>query len=156
MSSRPLLPPRPLRHALAAAAGAALLVLAVPAQAATAASYGTGTLTVDPTGTLAADGTVTLSGTYRCLGNTGPVFISSSVSQAAPDIRYGIGGSRAVCDGVKHRWQNTGRPPLDSPDALKPGSAQVYATVMELYPAGGLPLPLLHAAGERAVRLTAV
>lgn len=155
MSSRPLRPSRPRRHALAAAAGAALLLLAVPAPAATAASYGPGTLTVDATGTLAADGTVTLSGTYRCLGSTGPVFISSSVSQASPDIRYGIGGSLAVCDGAKHRWQNTGRPPLDSPDALKPGSARVYATVLELHPEGGLPLPLLHAARERAVRLTA-
>ncbi|MES5818491.1 DUF6299 family protein [Streptomyces sp. RG80] len=135
----------PVRPALVLAA---LLLLAV---APTAGADPYETVTVDPTGTVAADGTVTLSGTYRCLGNTGPVFVSSSVGQKSPSVRHGIGGTRAVCDGVEHRWENTGQP---SPGSLEPGAAQVEATVMELHPQGGLPLPRFHATRQQAVTLT--
>jgi hypothetical protein len=128
---------------------AAVLLLAAAAPSAVADPFET--VTVDPTGTLAADGTVTLSGTYRCLGNTGPVFVSSSVGQKSPSVRHGIGGTRAVCDGVEHRWQNTGKP---STAALEPGAARVEATVMELHPQGGLPLPRFHAARQQDITLT--
>jgi hypothetical protein len=137
-----------LRPVLTAAAGAALLLLAVPAGTATADPYEI--VTVDPTGRIAADGTVTLSGTYRCLGSTGPVFVSSSVAQDPPTVRYGIGGTRAVCDGVEHPWVNTGRAGRDT---LAPGAARVEATVMELRPQGGLPLPRFHAAQQQDITL---
>jgi hypothetical protein len=137
------------RSFLGAAAGAALLLLAVPAGPATADAFES--VTVDPIGRITADGTVTLSGTYRCLGSTGPVFVSSSVAQSGPSTRYGIGGTRAVCDGVEHRWENSGRP---SSDALRPGTAQVEATVMELDSSGGLPLPRFHAAQQQQITLT--
>ncbi|MBK3639286.1 MULTISPECIES: DUF6299 family protein [Streptomyces] len=136
-----------VRPALGLAAGAALLLLTAPAAPAADPSE---TVTVDPTGTIAADGTVTLSGTYRCLGNTGPAFVSSSVSQAKPDVRHGIGGTSAVCDGQEHRWQNTGKPS----DALDAGTASVEAAVMELRPVGGLPLPRFHAVQRQDVTLT--
>lgn len=140
-----------VRPALGLAAAAALLLLTAPAAPAAADPYET--VTVDPTGTIAADGTVTLSGTYRCLGNTGPVFVSSSVSQAArPDVRHGIGGTIAVCDGLDHRWQNTGKPS----EPLTAGTASVEAAVMELRPVGGLPLPRLHAFQRADVILTRV
>ena len=138
-----------VRPALAAAAGAALFLLAAPALPASADPYET--VTVDPVGRIAADGTVTLSGTYRCTGGTGPVFVSSSVGQRSPSVRHGIGGTRAVCDGVEHGWENSGRP---TPGALEPGQARVEATLMELRPQGGLPLPTFHAAGQRDVTLT--
>ncbi|MDV9173415.1 DUF6299 family protein [Streptomyces sp. W16] len=139
-----------LRSALGSAAGAALLlVAAAPAATASADSYET--VTVDPTGSLAPDGTVTLSGTYRCLGNSGPAFVSSSVSQGDSSVRHGIGGTRAVCDGMEHSWENSGKP---SSDPLTPGPAQVEATVMELAPQGGLPLPRFHAAQQQAITLT--
>ncbi|MEU5750554.1 MULTISPECIES: DUF6299 family protein [unclassified Streptomyces] len=142
----------PVRSAaLAAAAGAALL-LAVPT--ATAATHDarqvTESVTVDPTGRIAADGSVTLSGTYRCAAGTGPVFVSSSVSQGDPSVRYGIGGTRAVCDGLEHRWINTGTP---SQDALEPGAARVEATLMELRTTGILPLPSFHARHGQDVTL---
>ncbi|MGI5458749.1 DUF6299 family protein [Streptomyces sp. CA-249302] len=137
-----------LRSALGAAA-LLLLAAAVPATPATADPYET--VTVDPTGSIAPDGTVTLSGTYRCLGSTGPVFVSSSVSQSEPNVRHGIGGTRALCDGTEHRWENTGTP---SPKTLEPGSANVEATIMELHPQGGLPLPRFHAAERQDVTLT--
>jgi hypothetical protein len=135
------------RSFLGAAVGAALL-LAVPAGPASADSYES--VTVDPAGRIASDGTVTLSGTYRCLGNVGPVFISSSVTQSGLSTRHGIGGTRAVCDGAEHRWENSGRP---SSATLSPGTAQVEATVMELDPSAGLPLPRFHAAQQQEITL---
>lgn len=82
----------PLRQVIGAATGAALLLLFAPSAVALsvgalsvgALSDPSETVTVDATGHLAADGTVTLSGTYRCLGRTGPVLVSSSVSQGDP------------------------------------------------------------------------
>ncbi|PZT68271.1 hypothetical protein DN402_08335 [Streptomyces sp. SW4] len=145
------LTPRPALAAAAAVAGAALLLPAASAAHATAAPYDTGTVTVDPTGRIAADGTVTLSGTYRCAPGTGPVFVSSSVSQDSGSVRHGIGGTRAVCDGLQHRWTNTGRPSSDT--TLRPGPAQVEATLMELRPFGGLPLPAFHAKQAQDVTL---
>ncbi|MGW1602184.1 DUF6299 family protein, partial [Streptomyces eurythermus] len=62
------------RSLLAAALGAAALLCATAAPAAAApGEY----ITVDPTGRIAADGTVTLSGSYRCTGATGAAFIGS-------------------------------------------------------------------------------
>ncbi|MEU9167526.1 DUF6299 family protein [Streptomyces sp. NPDC048420] len=139
----------PVRPALAAAAGAVLFLLAVPASPAGADPYES--VTVDPLGRIAEDGTVTLSGTYRCTGGTGPVFVSSSVGQSSPSVRHGIGGTRAVCDGVEHVWENTGK---TTPGALEPGAARVEATLMELSLQGGLPLPRFHATGQQDITLT--
>ncbi|MGW3117013.1 DUF6299 family protein [Streptomyces sp. NPDC001107] len=147
------------RPALALAAGAALLLLAAPAV--TAAPYHAPeleeTVTVDPTGHVSADGTVTLSGTYRCTGSTGAAFVSSSVSttKSSPThgtstLIQGIGGTVAVCDGVTHRWENTSRP---SP-AIGPGKVSVEATVAELRFEGILPLPRIHADERHEVTLT--
>lgn len=137
----------PVRPVLAAALGGAALLcaLAAPATAAPGES-----VTVDSTARLAADGTVTLSGTYRCLPGTGPVFVSSSVSQADPRVRHGIGGSAARCDGVEHRWANSGKV---SSETLEPGAAHVQATVMELRPSGLVPLPVFHATRDRDITL---
>ncbi|MFJ4203924.1 DUF6299 family protein [Streptomyces sviceus] len=138
-----------VRPVLAAAAGAALFLLAAPALPASAAP--SETVTVDPVGRIAEDGTVTLSGTYLCTGGSGPVFVSSSVGEGSSSSRYGIGGTRAVCDGVEHAWENTGKP---TPGALVPGAAHVEATLMELSLQGGLPLPRFHAAQQRDITLT--
>jgi hypothetical protein len=143
----------PVRSALAAAAaataGAALFLLAAPALPASADP--SETVTVDAVGRIAADGTVTLSGTYRCTAGSGPVFVSSSVSGRSSSVRYGIGGTRALCDGVEHSWQNTGKP---SSGALEPGAAHVEATLMELSLQGGLPLPRFHATEQQDITLT--
>ncbi|MEU9594099.1 DUF6299 family protein [Streptomyces sp. NPDC048219] len=133
--------------ALAAAAGAALIVPA--AATATAKADTAETVTVDATGRIAADGTITLSGTYRCVPGTGPVFVSSSVSQNDDSVSYGIGGTRAVCDGSLHRWSNTGT----TVRTLRTGPAHVEATLMEMRPAGILVLPYFHAVHERDVKL---
>ena len=139
----------PVRPALTAAAGAVLFLMAAAVPPASAAP--SETVTVDPVGRIAEDGTVTLSGTYRCTGNSGPVFVSSSVSGRSPSVRHGIGGTRAVCDGVEHKWENTGKP---TSETLVPGAAHVEATLMELSLQGGLPLPRFHAAEQRDITLT--
>ncbi|GGV27999.1 hypothetical protein GCM10010277_09900 [Streptomyces longisporoflavus] len=127
---------------------ASLLLCTAPAAA---AAVGPGeSVTVNPTGRVASDGTITLSGTYRCTKSTGPVFISSSLSQGNKNVRHGIGGTRATCDGQEHAWTNTGRPSLATP---KPGTANVEATVMELDLRSGLPLPRFHAMHRQDVTL---
>ncbi|MFF1698148.1 DUF6299 family protein [Streptomyces sp. NPDC058257] len=128
---------------------ASLLLCTAPAADALADPHET--VTIDPAGRLAPDGTVTLSGTYQCTGGTGPVFVSSSLTQGNQSVRYGIGGTRAVCDGEQHAWTNTGRP---SPAALKPGAGHVEASVMELDSRSGLPLPRFHASQRQDVVLT--
>ncbi|MEU0068092.1 DUF6299 family protein [Streptomyces sp. NPDC006332] len=159
-----------VRHALGAAAGAALLLLAAPAAfaapvptdpaptdpapaaAVPSESAPAETVTVDATGLIASDGTVTLSGTYRCTAGTGPVLVSSSVGQPSSPIRHSIGGTPAVCDGAEHPWHNSGRPLLSRP---RPGAAHVEVSLMELHPQGLLPLPVFHATAEQEITLVA-
>ncbi|MGW6063035.1 DUF6299 family protein [Streptomyces sp. NPDC055189] len=137
-----------LRQATTVLAASLLLCTA----SAAAASAGPNeSVTVNPTGRIASDGTVTLSGTYRCTSGTGPVFVSSSLAQDNQTVRHGIGGTRATCDGQQHSWTNTGRP---SPTAPRPGTVSVEATVMELDLRSGLPLPRFHATQRQDVTLT--
>ncbi|MFF0190235.1 DUF6299 family protein [Streptomyces sp. NPDC005244] len=134
-----------VRQTVGTAAAAALLLLLAPSAVARSAAFDE--VTVDPTATVAADGTITLSGTYRCAGAAGPVFVSSSVSQSDPRVHQGIGGSSALCDGADHRWTNSEK---RAQGTLVPGTAHVEATLTEL--AGtGLPLPTFHASREQDV-----
>ncbi|WP_328672023.1 DUF6299 family protein [Streptomyces sp. NBC_00328] len=132
------------RQAVGAAAGAALLLLLAPS--AVARSTPSDEVTVE-TGTVAADGTITLSGTYRCTGAAGPVFVSSTVSQGDPLVSRPVGGSSAVCDGAEHRWSNSEK---RAPRILVPGPARVEATVFDIS-ATGLPLPSVHATREQDI-----
>ncbi|MCT7354597.1 DUF6299 family protein [Streptomyces sp. 15-116A] len=148
----PVRPALSVRPALTATAAALLLLgTAVAAPSAAASSAPGETVTVNTVGKIAADGTVTLSGTYRCTAATGPVFVSSSVHQGTSTVRYGVGGTKAVCDGRLHAWKNTGSVPAG---AVKAGAADVEATVTELRPFGGLPLPVVHVVGRQEVKLT--
>ncbi|EPD66115.1 MULTISPECIES: DUF6299 family protein [Streptomyces] len=150
------------RPALALTASAALFLLAAPAATATAAPHRAAdvkeTVTVDPTGRIAEDGTVTLSGTYRCVGSTGPAFVSSNIrttttnsatSPSSTTVIQGIGGTMAVCDGATHRWENSSKP---APE-VKSGKVSVEATVTELEFHGILPLPRFHAMQRHDVTL---
>ncbi|OIJ94266.1 DUF6299 family protein [Streptomyces colonosanans] len=134
-----------LRHVAGAVVGATLLLGAAPAAGASSDPYGR--LTIDRIGHLTR-GAITLSGTYRCLRSSGPVFVSSSVSQGDPRVRHGVGGSLAVCDGTRHRWTNS----AGSYGMYRRGRAHVEATVMELS-ATGLPLPHFHAVRRQDVTL---
>lgn len=142
----------PVRPVLGAAAGAALLLLGAAATASSAAAADPAeAVMVNAEGRIADDGVITLSGTYRCEAATGRVFISSSVGRTADStLRYGIGGTHAVCDGKVHHWKNTGRV---ADGALKAGPAHVEATIMELRPSGIVLLPVPHAVERQAVTL---
>ncbi|MFD9042066.1 DUF6299 family protein [Streptomyces bottropensis] len=145
----PLSPAFPqVPRVLGAVAGAALLLLSA-APSAGAAYDSSETVTIDPTGYVAPDGTLTLSGTYRCLGSSGPVFVSFSLQQGDSRVRKGVGGSSAVCDGAEHAWTNTDRA---EPGRYLPGPARVEATVTELS-GGGLPLPRFHAVRQQDITL---
>ncbi|MEW2512454.1 DUF6299 family protein [Streptomyces sp. NPDC046870] len=137
----------PLRPVVATVLGATVLLCAAVGQAAADPSE---LITVDPVGRIASDGTVTLSGTYRCTGGTGPVLVSSSVSQGDPGLQHGIGGSVAQCDGAEHQWEHSGKA---SPEALKAGAARVEATLTELRPSGIIVLPSFHAVSHQDIEL---
>ncbi|MFF5339613.1 DUF6299 family protein [Streptomyces althioticus] len=133
--------------------GAALLLLGAASAAPSAAAAPSAPadyVTVDPEGRIAADGTVTLTGTYLCVAGTGPVYISSSVNQSTPDVNYGVSGSAAVCDGAEHTWQNSGKVPQN---ALKAGPARVDVTLLELRGSGLLIISVPHATGRHDVTL---
>ncbi|MER5223265.1 DUF6299 family protein [Streptomyces flaveus] len=155
-----------LRKTVGVAAGAALLMLAAssataldepadpdPADSTTVAAD---MVTIDETGQIASDGTVTLSGTYRCWHSSGPVYVSSSL--AAEDKTYelyGIGGTRAICDGTERTWSNTGR----TQGRFQPGPAHVEATLLELHGDDGpfglpIPRPNVRATHEQGIELS--
>ncbi|WP_175439090.1 DUF6299 family protein [Streptomyces vilmorinianum] len=142
-----------MRLRLALAAGTLLVAATATAATAAHASHagpGDG-LSVDGHGTVAADGTVTLSGTYRCADDSaGPVFVSSTLLQE--DRSAGIGGTKAVCDGQEHAWTNSG---VVKEPAYRTGEARVKATLMQLIPTGpmGLPLPGFLATEDSDVTL---
>ncbi|MGW0994077.1 DUF6299 family protein [Streptomyces sp. NPDC002523] len=143
-----------VRTALATALGATALLCAVATSATAAAPAAVAdsseSVTIDPIGRIGADGTVTVSGSYRCVAGTGPVFVSTSLSQSDSRVKHGIGGTKAVCDGAEHSFANSGRVTSES---LKAGGAHVEASLMELRPAGLVPLPAFHAVQERDVAL---
>ncbi|MFE0250207.1 DUF6299 family protein [Streptomyces sp. NPDC059010] len=144
----------PLRPALATAACAALLLLVAAPSAPAHSGAAAGPeeiVTIDNTGRMAADGTVTLSGTYRCVDSVGPVFVSSSISQRSETVRYAIGGTSAVCDGKLHRWENKSK---SAATTLKSGKSDVEATIVELHPVGILPLPRFHALLKENITLS--
>ncbi|MCW5252900.1 DUF6299 family protein [Streptomyces sp. SHP 1-2] len=118
---------------------------------ATARAAAAETITIAATGRVTADGTVTLSGTYRCTAAKGPVLLGSSVAQGADATRYGIGGSRATCDGRLHHWTHTGG--VSTSGSLRAGTARAEATLLELRPSGFIPLPFLHARHARDITL---
>ncbi|MGV4981478.1 DUF6299 family protein [Streptomyces sp. NPDC001709] len=138
----------PVRPALATALAAAALLCAAVGPAVADQSE---TVTVDPNGRIDEDGTITLSGTYRCSSATGLAFVSSSISQGDRNVVYPIGGTTAQCDGAEHRWENSG---TISQKTLKAGKAHVQATVTELRAGGLLLLPAFHAVEEQDVKLT--
>ncbi|MFE3199096.1 DUF6299 family protein [Embleya sp. NPDC059237] len=108
-------------------------------------------VSLDPTVWVAADGTVTVSGTYSCAAeHTGSVLVGGTVSQAGRN--FSVGGSAATCDGLTHDWHSSARPPLD----FVPGPARADATLLELLPGEGVVpvVPNILAQSARDVTIT--
>ncbi|WP_370150883.1 DUF6299 family protein [Streptacidiphilus sp. EB129] len=125
-----------------------LLLTVTPGPAGATAA---GAVSADQSGTVAGDGTVTLSGTYRCspLTGPGPVFVSSSVGTGS--VRHGIGGTAATCDGAEHSWVNRERPADGT--KMTPGPTEIEATLVHLDTRGGLPLPDIIATDQHQIDL---
>lgn len=141
-----------VRPALVTALGAALFTALPTPTAAHAIGTPVYRISIDRLGSVAPDGTVTLSGAYLCSGgNAGePVYLGTNVRQSSQYV-HAIGGTRAECDGQEHHWRNTGRP--EDP-AVHPGGAKVEATLMRMRRgAMGLPLPTFLAARSQDVTL---
>ena len=86
---------------------------------------------------MAADGAITVSGSYQCSADhVGTVLVGGTVEQA--DLHAAIGGSVATCDGRPHTWRTTGQPY----GAFLPGPARGDATLVELH-AGESLIPVL-------------
>jgi hypothetical protein len=134
-------------HAIGAAVGATLFLVAVPSGALAEPSD---MITVDPTGYIASNGTVTLSGTYRCSDDASPavVYVGSHLEQDGNEA--GIGGTVAECDGNEHRWSNHDQP---FRDAFKPGSAKVQGTLLTFSLDFGIPLPRFLSVEDQRITL---
>jgi hypothetical protein len=126
---------RPSSLAVSACATAALVTVLTPGSA--GAQAAPGTITIDRTGQIAPNGTITLTGTYRCSSpQPGPVLVGAKLTQEGATAS--VGGTTARCDGKLHTWRNTG--PTESP--FKAGAARGEATLFGLDSSGGMgPLP---------------
>jgi uncharacterized protein DUF6299 len=85
---------------------------------------------------IAADHTVTASGTYRCTGSVAqkPIVVTASVQQGGVSIS---GGSQeAVCDGKLHNWFLKSQGFRGS--HLNSGPATVKANLAQIKPRSGL------------------
>ncbi|NBE54804.1 DUF6299 family protein [Streptomyces boluensis] len=133
------------------ATGIACLAVLLGAGSATAAPAQD--IAVNTKAVIAADHTVTASGTYRCTGSAGlaPVYVTASVKQGGTSIS---GDSQeAVCDGAWHNWSTKSRAFGDI--HLAPGPATVQGQLVQLEPRTGL-IPIgttFLAAAERQVDL---
>ncbi|WKX70159.1 DUF6299 family protein [Streptomyces sp. XD-27] len=148
------------RRAAPAVLGAALLAAAAPLPAAAAPGRAAAPapeqgyeLTIDPRGYVGPNGSIRLSGTYRCTkgGAVGLTFISSTLEQG--DQQRGIGGTAADCDGKVHRWTNTDNAALIVGESYAPGKARVKATILRLSMESGLPLPDVLTAEQQSVQM---
>lgn len=108
-------------------------------------------VSADPAGTVSRDGTVTLSGTYRCSPSSGPgpVFVSSTVRVG--EVRHGIGGTAATCDGVEHTWMNQDK--LVHGALSAQGPAEVETALVHLDTRSGLPMPSIIATDRHEIEL---
>ncbi|AQA11643.1 hypothetical protein HUF15_22560 [Streptomyces samsunensis] len=110
-------------------------------------------LTIDRTGDVTPDGSVSLYGSYRCVpGESENVRASVLITLAQGQERHGLGGHNAVCDGQRHRWV------IDGADVGRygPGPADAEGTLLKFDDGDSVvPLPRTTVGVEREVRLVA-
>ncbi|QLH21517.1 DUF6299 family protein [Streptomyces sp. Rer75] len=110
-------------------------------------------VTVNRVGYVSSDGTVALSGTYRCLRDGAAIPRADIlITLTQGQVRYGIGGGSALCDGLTHSWSVQDGPGV----RFVPGPALVESSLLR-FEAGQqlVPLPRTAAVGERAITLEA-
>lgn len=127
--------------------GRRMALAALPALAATAVFTAPATATpfdsaisVQPYAHIGDDGTITLSGTYRCNDPSpvGAIQITASVIQDGVHLTTGAGD--AVCDGAEHEWES--RAKLRHTPGIHPGRARAEARLQEIRLSGLMPQSL--------------
>ncbi|MCY0927324.1 DUF6299 family protein [Streptomyces sp. H27-H1] len=120
---------------MALAALAALGATAVFTAPANAAHY-ENDISVSSEAHIAPDGTIHLSGEYRCTAPSpsGAVQIKATIEQE--DVRLGIGGGDAQCDGAVHVWSAHGT--LRLTPTVHAGGALAKAELQEIRFGSGL------------------
>ncbi|MBY6306281.1 DUF6299 family protein [Streptomyces clavuligerus] len=113
------------------------------------AQYAPDTVTIAPAAEIAPDGTLTLSGTYRCSSlRSGPVLIGAKALQG--DARAEIDGARAVCDDRTHTWREQALPD----GTFRPGAARGEAALVHLDNSQGfVPFPVVLNADKAPLTL---
>ncbi|GAA2252150.1 DUF6299 family protein [Streptomyces amakusaensis] len=131
----------------AACIAAALATALVPGSA--GAQFAPDTITIAPRGQIAKDGTLVLSGTYRCSSlRSGPVLIGSNATQG--EARAEIDGALATCDDQVHTWRETTDPAV----GFAPGKARGTAALIHLDASRSfVPLPVILNTDDREVTL---
>ncbi|MEO3974741.1 DUF6299 family protein [Streptomyces sp. CAU 1734] len=137
------------RALLLSAAGIAAALAAGLLPGTASAQFTPDTVTIAPAGRIARDGTLTLSGTYRCSSlRSGVVLIGAEATQGKK--RAGTDGTVATCDNRVHSWRNSGHPLKK----FSTGGADGRATLIELDTSHGLiPLPVILNSHSRRLTL---
>ncbi|RNG38441.1 DUF6299 family protein [Streptomyces botrytidirepellens] len=110
-------------------------------------------VTVNRIGYVSSNGTVALSGTYRCLRDGADIPRADIlVTLTQGQVRYGLGGSPALCDGVTHTWSVQDGAGV----RFVPGPALVESSLLRFEAVQQfVPLPRTAAVRERAITLEA-
>ncbi|WP_327168235.1 DUF6299 family protein [Streptomyces subrutilus] len=137
---------------LALAALSALTAATALTAPATAAPQGNA-ISVQRHADFGGDGTVTLSGTYRCDGTSPVRTVQISAVLVQDRVRLGFGGGEALCDGREHPWRATGS--LRMTPGVHRGPAGAEVRLQEIGRSGGLLPTSLRTVAEdrRAVEL---
>ncbi|GLF97064.1 DUF6299 family protein [Streptomyces yaizuensis] len=115
---------------------AAVAACVVPGSA--SAQFAPDTISIAPAAGIAADGSLTLSGTYRCFRHSGAVLIGAKALQR--DARAEFDGDMAVCDGRAHNWSGT----APATGTFETGAARGEAVLIHLDSSQGfVPLPVI-------------
>ncbi|MFD7627940.1 DUF6299 family protein [Streptomyces sp. NPDC059851] len=98
---------------------------------------------------IGADGTITLSGTYRCEQPSPDGTTQVKATLVQDGVHLGISGGQAVCDGKDHQWHARGT--LAYTPQVHAGPAKATAELQEIHLAGVMPSSLDTVAADEKV-----
>ncbi|NXY95847.1 hypothetical protein HYE82_15895 [Streptomyces sp. BR123] len=106
-------------------------------------------VSVQSKASIGKDGTITLSGTYRCElpSPKGAIHVGATLVQDG--VRLGLSAGAAVCDGRSHAWYARGT--LRYTPGVHAGRAEAAAELQEIHFSGFMPSSLDTVAADRKV-----
>ncbi|MFK0255953.1 DUF6299 family protein [Streptomyces sp. NPDC090445] len=109
-------------------------------------------VSVQSKASIGKDGTITLSGTYRCELPSPEGTIQVRAALVQDDVHLGLSGGEAVCDGKDHAWHAHGT--LGYTPQVHAGPAKATAELQEIHFSGIMPSSLdTVAADEKVVEI---